>query len=100
MNIRVFNDKRSLADAAAQQAAATLRRAIQDRGEARMVAATAASQVQFLESLTTAPGIDWQRVEAFHLDEYIGLPISHPGSFRNMFLQQLVNKTGIKRYHL
>jgi glucosamine-6-phosphate deaminase len=39
-------------------------------------------------------------VEAFHLDEYIGLPISHPGSFRKMLMEQLVNKTGIKNYHL
>jgi glucosamine-6-phosphate deaminase len=100
MNIHIFSNKRSLAAAAAQQAAATLRRTIQDRGQARIVAATAASQVEFLESLTATSGIDWQRVEAFHLDEYIGLPNSHPGSFRKMFLEQLVNKTGIKHYHL
>lgn len=42
----------------------------------------------------------WEQVEAFHLDEYIGLPLTHPGSFRKMLLEQLVHKTGIKKYHL
>src|SRR6266700_1912460 len=46
------------------------------------------------------PGIDWQKVEVFHLDEYIGLPITHPGSFRRMLLDQLIKKTGITKYHL
>src|SRR5437762_11916707 len=46
------------------------------------------------------PGIDWQKVEVFHLDEYIGLPITHPGSFRKMLLDHLIKKTGIAKYHL
>jgi len=100
MLIRVFDDKKSLGRAAADQAATAIRRAISERGSARIIAATAASQLEFLDALTKAPGIDWKKVEAFHLDEYIGLPISHPGSFRKMLMEQLVNKTGISRYHL
>src|SRR5215470_13203537 len=100
MLIRVFNDKTTLGQTAAEQAAAAIRRAISERGEARIIAATAASQLEFLDALTKAPDIDWAKVEAFHLDEYIGLPITHPGSFRKMLLEQLVGKTGIKRYHL
>src|ERR1700752_4099430 len=61
---------------------------------------TAASQKEFLEALTSAPEIDWHLVEVFHLDEYVGLPITHPGSFRKMLLEQLVHKTGIQKYHL
>jgi glucosamine-6-phosphate deaminase len=100
MLLRVFNDRVALSREAAEQAAAAIRRAIAERGSARIIAATAASQLEFLDALTKAPGIDWSRVEAFHLDEYIGLPISHPGSFRKMLLEQLVKKTGIVRYHL
>lgn len=100
MDIRVFDDKNALGQAAADQAASAIRKAILERGHARIVVATAASQKEFLEALTTAPGIDWPSVEAFHLDEYIGLPISHPGSFRKMLLEQLINKTGIGKYHL
>ncbi len=100
MLLRVFEDRASLGKAAAEQAATAIRRAVADRGNARIIAATAASQLEFLDALTTAPGIDWQRVEVFHLDEYIGLPITHPGSFRKMLLEQLVNKTAISKYHL
>lgn len=100
MLLRIFGDKSSLGKAAADQAAATICRAISQHGSARIVAATAASQLEFLDALTKTPGIDWERVEAFHLDEYIGLPIKHPGSFRKMLMEQLVSKTGISKYHL
>jgi glucosamine-6-phosphate deaminase len=100
MRIRVFSDKASLGKAAADQAGAAIRRAIAERGRSRIIAATAASQLEFLDSLTSAEGIDWKNVEVFHLDEYIGLPITHPGSFRKMLLEQLVQKTGIQKYHL
>jgi glucosamine-6-phosphate deaminase len=100
MLIRVFNDKLTLGCAAAEQAATAIRRALSERGEARIIVATAASQLEFLDALTKAPDIDWSKVEVFHLDEYIGLPITHPGSFRKMLMEQLVNKTGIRRYHL
>ena len=100
MRVRVFSDKASLGKAAADQAGAAIRRSIAERGRSRIIAATAASQLEFLDSLTNAEGIDWKNVEVFHLDEYIGLPITHPGSFRKMLLEQLVQKTGIQKYHL
>src|SRR5260370_2739831 len=100
MLLKVFNDRLALGRAAAEQAAAAIRRAITERGHARIIAATAASQLEFLDALTKAPGIDWSRVETFHLDEYIGLPVTHPGSFRKMLLEQLLQKTGIANYYL
>ena len=100
MQLKVFTDRIAVGRAAATQAAGAIRRAIADHGSARIIAATAASQLEFLEVLTTTSGIDWSKVEAFHLDEYIGLPVSHPGSFRKMLLEQLVQKTGITNYHL
>src|ERR1700722_8250994 len=100
MLLKVFKDKVALGHAAAEQAATAIRRAIAEHGRARIVAATAASQLEFLHALTKAQHIDWSRVEAFHLDEYIGLPATHPGSFRKMLMEQLVSKTGIVHYHL
>jgi glucosamine-6-phosphate deaminase len=100
MKLRIFRDKISLSQAAAEQAASAIARALSDRGHARIIAATAASQIEFLDALTRTPGVDWARVEAFHLDEYVGLPVTHPGSFRKMLLEQLVGKTGIRKYHL
>jgi glucosamine-6-phosphate deaminase len=98
--IRVFEDKDSLSEAAAEQASAALRRAILDRGCARIIVATGTSQLDFLDALTNAKNIDWQRVEMFHLDEYIGLPITHPASFRKYLLERLIHKVAITRYHL
>jgi glucosamine-6-phosphate deaminase len=98
--LKVFNDRIVLGQAAAEQASAAIRRSLAERGQARIIAATAASQLEFLDALTRAPGIDWLRVEVFHLDEYIGLPVAHPGSFRKMLVEQLVRKTGIVDYHL
>ena len=100
MLLKVFKDKTSLGEAAAEQAAGAIRRALRDRGHARVIAATAASQAEFLNALTKAADIDWANVEAFHLDEYIGVPITHPGSFRKMLMEQLIRKTGIRKYHL
>src|SRR5207249_5207037 len=100
MIIRVFQDKVSLACAAAEQAAAIIRNSISEKGTARIIAATGASQFEFLDALTSAPDVDWKRVEMFHLDEYIGLPLSHPASFRGYLLKRLINKVGITRYHL
>jgi glucosamine-6-phosphate deaminase len=98
MIIRVFDDDNSLAAAAAAQAAVAIRSVIALR--ARIVAATGASQFAFLEALTAIPGIDWKRVELFHLDEYIGLPMNHPASFCKYLQGRLIDKTGITHSHL
>ena len=100
MKLKIYDDKQLLSQAAAEQAVTAIRKAIADRGLARVVAATAASQIVFLDGLTQKAGIDWTRVELFHLDEYVGLPKTHPGSFRKMLLEQLIQKTGIITYHL
>jgi glucosamine-6-phosphate deaminase len=100
MVLKVFSEKKSLGAAAAAHASNAIRSAIRDHGTARVVAATAASQTEFLEALVREREIDWARVELFHLDEYIGLPVTHRGSFRKMLLELLIRPTGIKNYHL
>jgi glucosamine-6-phosphate deaminase len=98
--IEVFNEQKEAGEAAAEQAARLIRDAIRERGSARIVAATGASQFDFLDALITAPNIDWQNVELFHLDEYIGLPMTHPASFCKYLQERLISKTGISRHHL
>ena len=97
---RTFDSPADLAAAAARDAAARIRDAIVSRGRARIVAATGASQLAFLERLIAEPGIDWLLVELFHLDEYIGLSIDHPASFRKYLLERFIRPAGIARYHL
>ena len=100
MEIKVFRSKGDLAQAAAVQAASLIREAISRRGIARIIAATGASQFEFLDVLTRVPDIDWSRVEMFHLDEYVGLSESAPASFCRYLRERMINKVGLKRYHL
>jgi len=97
--LRIFNDKYALGRAAAEQAATAIRKAITEHNRARIIAATGASQFEFLDTLTKRPDIDWPKVEIFHLDEYIGLPMTHPASIRKILLERLVRPTGIKKHH-
>jgi glucosamine-6-phosphate deaminase len=97
---RIFEEKTELAQAAAAQAATAIQGAIEERGLARIVAATGASQFEFLDALTAMAGIDWQKVELFHLDEYIGISMTHPASFCKYLQERLIDKTGISRHHL
>ena len=100
MVIKRFKDKQELAKVAADEAATALRKAIKENGRARIIAATGAAQFEFLEALTGLPGIDWKKVEMFHLDEYIGIPPSHPASFCRFLQERLIQKTGMSDYHL
>jgi len=98
--IKVFDDKIQLGKAAARQAADAIERAISDHGRARIIAATGMSQFEFLNALTETPRVDWTKIEMFHLDEYVGLPATHPASFRKYLLERLIEPAGITRYHL
>ena len=100
MIIKVFSEKLTSGRAAAAQAAETIQRAIGNSGKARMVAASAASQFEFLDALTSTQGLDWHRVELFHLDEFIGLPMTHPASFCRFLQERLISKTEITNTHL
>lgn len=100
MKVYRFRDAGALGRAAAARAAELLRSAIAARGTARIIAATGASQFEFLAELVRQPGVSWRQVELFHLDEYIGLPITHPASFRKYLLERLIQPAGIEHYHL
>lgn len=99
MQVKRFKDLALLARAAAEQAAAAIRNAIKERGRCRVVLATGTSQFAFLDSLTGMTGIDWKKVEAFHLDEYVGISETHPASFRKILLERAIRKCGIEHYY-
>jgi glucosamine-6-phosphate deaminase len=100
VQVKTYSDRLTMSRAAARYAARSLHDAITARGGARIVVATGASQLDFLDALTAASAILWTRVEMFHLDEYVGLPLDHPASFRKYLLERLIARTGITRYHL
>src|ERR1044071_1615578 len=98
MNVTIFASKLQLGRAAADEAAGIIRQAIAERRQAYLVAATGASQFEFLETLTNQQ-IDWTRTTFFHLDEYVGLPESHRASFRRYLKERIVERVQPGAFH-
>jgi glucosamine-6-phosphate deaminase len=92
MSRQVFSDKVSMGNSAAACGAGYIRRAIAARGAANIIVATAASQFELQDALIKEEGIDWGKVRIFHLDEYIGLPVEHPASFRKNLRARLIDR--------
>ena len=88
----VFDTKAECGAAAAADGAQRIRRAIADRGQAGIILATGTSQFEMIEALARAGDLDWQKVTAFHLDEYVGLSIRHPASFRKYLSERFASR--------
>lgn len=92
MEIVICRDKTELGRRAAEQGARLIRQTLAERGAANIILATGTSQFEMLAALVKAPGIDWSKVTAFHLDEYVGLSFSHPASFRRYLKQRFADR--------
>ena len=95
MRISVHSDGVALGAAAAAEVAHAINDAVQARGRARIIVATGASQFSFLDALVARTDVPWAQVDAFHLDEYVGLPLSHKASFRKYLQERLFSKVPI-----
>jgi len=92
MDVKIFDSKEELGQAAADHAAEVIERAISERGEACLIAATGASQFEFLDALARKKNIEWPKTIFFHLDEYVGLGDAHPASFRKYLRERIVER--------
>ncbi len=92
MKVKIFETKPKMGKAAAEEAARILKSRIEEKGEGVFVAATGASQFEFLESLTSIPSVDWSKTTMFHLDEYVNIPETHPASFRKYLKERLIDR--------
>jgi glucosamine-6-phosphate deaminase len=99
METRILETKADMARAAGERAAESLREALARKGGANVIAATGASQFEFLDVLTQAPGIDWSKIVLFHLDEYVGLPETHPASFRRYLKERIASRVHPAAFH-
>lgn len=90
MQMLVHADRPALGRAAAAEAVAALRAAVAARGVATCVVATGASQFDTLAALTADGSVPWEKVTAFHLDEYVGIPATHPASFRKYLRERFM----------
>jgi glucosamine-6-phosphate deaminase len=92
MKLHLYSTKSALGEAAAAMGARAIRDAIAAKGQAHITIATGASQFEMLDALVQQPGIDWSKVTGFHLDEYIGMPDTHPASFRRYLRERFTSK--------
>ncbi|RDJ27827.1 glucosamine-6-phosphate deaminase [Bosea caraganae] len=96
IDLRIVADKDTLGRQAAKLGADAIRAALAKHGHANIIVATGASQFEVLTHLVAAEGIDWSKITAFHLDEYVGLSEEHPASFRRYLRLRFVAPTGGK----
>lgn len=99
LEVRVFDDVEALARDAAGVAGAVLASAIANRGSANVMLATGNSQLRFLEHLVTRAAVDWSRVTAFHMDEYVGVSDTHPASFQRYMRERVATRLPLRVFH-
>ena len=92
LNVKIYPDRAALGQAAGMAGAARIRAMQQDPGLLNLLFAAAPSQEETLEALRQEPGIDWGRINAFHLDEYLGLPAGAPQSFGRYLKDRLFDR--------
>ncbi len=98
MKIIISQTAEDLGRRAAEESARIIKEAIADHGCARIVLSTGQSQFETLKYLVAAD-VDWSKVEMFHLDEYVDLPITHIASFRKYLKERFLDQTGVTKYH-
>jgi glucosamine-6-phosphate deaminase len=98
MHIKIADSRASMGAYVAETAAAYLKAVLSERSEANLVVATGSSQFEVLECLVQMPGIEWPRINGFHLDEYLGLPITHSASFCGYLKQRFVDRVPLKSF--
>jgi glucosamine-6-phosphate deaminase len=99
LNVEVFDSRLQMAHAAAAVAAGIIREALAERGQANVIAATGASQFEFLDTLVQQENINWAKTTFFHLDEYVGLPKTHAASFRRYLQERIVDRVRPGAFH-
>ena len=92
MSLSIYKTKQESGVAAAKFGAAKIRASLAEKGECRIIVATGASQFEMLTQLAQEPDINWSKVTLFHLDEYVGLPETHPASFRKYIKERFIAK--------
>lgn len=101
VEVHISDQKQESGRVAAERGAELIRAALDARGEATIIVATGASQFEMLEALVVQPDIDWSKVTGFHLDEYVGIEISHPASFRRYLKERFVEvlPSALRAFH-
>jgi glucosamine-6-phosphate deaminase len=96
LQVKVFNTRKTMGIEAAREAAALIKKLLSEKFELNMIFAAAPSQNEFLRALIEDKDIEWNRVNAFHMDEYIKLPQKAPQGFGNFLKERIFGKVLFK----
>ena len=99
MRLEIHADRRAAGDAAARAAAQSLTELGARASSFGVIFATGASQIATLHALTVIPGLPWNRVVGFHMDEYVGIGVDHPASFRRYLREHLTSRAPLGEFH-
>lgn len=100
LHVRVFDSRRSMGNCAGMEVASCLKRLLEEKETINVMFAAAPSQNETLEALIHDSDIDWSRVNAFHMDEYVGLDESHPAGFRNFLKRAIFDRKPFRSVNL
>ena len=99
LKVKVYDSRDSMGKASALEAAELIKRLLKEKDELNIVFASAPSQNEFIDSLIKDKDIEWERINAFHMDEYIGLDPDAPQGFGNFLKEKIFSKVNLKSAH-
>ena len=99
LKVESYESTEAMGKAAAESAADSLRALAARNDVVGVIFATGASQMATLNALTSIPGLPWDKVVGFHMDEYIGIPDDHPASFRRYLRERLTSKVKMRKFY-
>ncbi len=97
--VAIYESNEVMGQVAAHDARQIINKAITDNGQANVILATGNSQLTFLEALRNLDGIDWSKVNVFHMDEYLDLDPDHPASFPLFLRRHFLNFVNVGSFH-
>ncbi len=100
LTVQVYGSRRQMGAAAASDVAARMKEALERKDRIRMAFAAAPSQNELVAVLAEAPGLDWSRVTAFQMDEYVGIPPSAPQTHQTYLRERLFSRVRPGEIHL
>ncbi len=96
--VSIYKSNQEMGQAAAADAVEVIRQAIAEKGEANIIIATGNSQLTFLAALKAAKGVEWSKVNVFHMDEYVGIDPKHPASFPLFLHERIIDAVQPKAF--
>jgi glucosamine-6-phosphate deaminase len=99
LKVESYDSTETMGKAAAESASASLHALAAKSDTVAVIFATGASQMATLDALTSIPGLPWEKVVGFHMDEYLGIPDDHPASFRRYLRERLTSKVRMRQFY-